>query len=172
MTVSGSKITSSGGLALCTGGAFDNYGILSISDSTLSGNSTSYRGGAIFNRNSATLSIANSIISGNSSNAGVLFLHIAVLRSQVLLFQVIPQVIVAVRLPRLFHVMPSFPIRPFPIILLVTKVAASVTKVVLTGRLPIPPFLEIRQATKGVVFKPIRPSHFLFQQFQGIPQGG
>ena len=71
VTVSGSKITSSGTqLALGTGGAFDNYGILSISDSTLSGNSTSYRGGAIFNRNSATLSIANSIISGNSSNAG------------------------------------------------------------------------------------------------------
>ena len=51
-------------------GTIENSGTLSISDSTLSGNASTSRGGAIFNANGASLSIANSILSGNSSDRG------------------------------------------------------------------------------------------------------
>jgi len=56
-------------------GTVENYGTLSISDSTLSGNSSTSRGGAIFNgqefqKTPGVLSISNSILSGNSSDRG------------------------------------------------------------------------------------------------------
>ncbi|NDD99780.1 hypothetical protein EB008_05760, partial [bacterium] len=58
VTVSGAKLTSG------NGGAFNNSGILTVINSTISGNSAS-KGGGIWN--SGTLTVSNSTISGNSA---------------------------------------------------------------------------------------------------------
>jgi CSLREA domain-containing protein len=58
VTISGSNFTSG------NGGAFNNSGTLTVSNSTISGNSSSF-GGGIYN--SGTLTVSNSTISGNSA---------------------------------------------------------------------------------------------------------
>ena len=62
VTVTGANITGNGG-------AFNNQGILTISNSTLSGNSGD-SGGAIYSGNVSTLTVNDSIISGNLANNG------------------------------------------------------------------------------------------------------
>jgi hypothetical protein len=58
------KVTLSGGER----GIFNfNYGILTVENSTISGNSSDYSGGGIFNYRYTTLTITNSTISGNSA---------------------------------------------------------------------------------------------------------
>ena len=52
------------------GGAICNNGALSINDSSFSGNSAGYFGGAIYNRGEASLSISGSSFSGNSAKYG------------------------------------------------------------------------------------------------------
>ena len=64
VTVSGANFTSG------NGGAFNNAGVLAISASTISGNSTSGFGGAINNFNGGTISVSNSTISNNSATNG------------------------------------------------------------------------------------------------------
>jgi len=62
VTVTGANITGNGG-------AFNNSGILTISNSILSGNSGD-SGGAIYSGNVSTLTVNNSTISGNLANNG------------------------------------------------------------------------------------------------------
>src|SRR5438067_100316 len=61
--------TLSGNTAGFAGGIFNNSGTVTITNSTISGNSTSNDGGGIFS-NSGTVTITNSTISGNSATAG------------------------------------------------------------------------------------------------------
>src|SRR6476661_1939813 len=67
--------TLSGNSASFGGGLMNEDGILTLSNSTVSGNSATYWGGGIYNSGTtnfsdATLAITNSTVSGNSSNAG------------------------------------------------------------------------------------------------------
>jgi hypothetical protein len=68
-----------------TGGAssgVENYGTLTLTKSTVSGNTERYGGGGIFNGNSGTMTVMNSTVSGNTvqsagggiNNSGVLML--------------------------------------------------------------------------------------------------
>jgi len=66
LSVSGVTVT--GANTLGSGGAFKNNGTLTVTNSTLSGNSASNNGGGILNHGSATLNIFNSTISGNISS--------------------------------------------------------------------------------------------------------
>jgi CSLREA domain-containing protein len=59
-----SGVTVSGAQTSGNGGAFNNSGTLTVSNSTISGNSSSF-GGGIYN--SGTLTVSNSTISGNSA---------------------------------------------------------------------------------------------------------
>jgi predicted outer membrane repeat protein len=67
VTVSNSTL--SGNSAGDPGGGIANYGTLTVSNSTLSGNSA-YAGGGIFNYNPGMLTVSNSTLSGNSANYG------------------------------------------------------------------------------------------------------
>ena len=58
-----------GGSAECGGGIY-NWGTLSVTNSTISGNSASANGGGIFNGSQAALTITNSTVSGNSASTG------------------------------------------------------------------------------------------------------
>ena len=64
VTVSGAITTS------VYGGAFNNSGYLTVTNSTITGNQAAYQGGGIFNNISGTLSVSNSTISGNTANLG------------------------------------------------------------------------------------------------------
>ncbi len=64
-----SGVTVSGAKTSGDGGAFNNSGTLSVSNSTLSGNSAGTFGGAIFNNNGA-LTLTNSTLSGNNATYG------------------------------------------------------------------------------------------------------
>ncbi|MFZ9860109.1 MAG: choice-of-anchor Q domain-containing protein, partial [Gemmataceae bacterium] len=64
-----SGVTVMGANAAGNGGAFNNSGALSVSNSTLSGNSAGTFGGAIFNYNGA-LTVTNSTLSGNNATYG------------------------------------------------------------------------------------------------------
>ena len=66
LTVSNSTISGNG--AIDGGGIFNDTGTLTVSNSTISGNSANI-GGGIFN-GTGTLTVSNSTISGNSSNEG------------------------------------------------------------------------------------------------------
>jgi hypothetical protein len=68
-TLSLSNSTLSGNSATF-GGGINNDGTVSISNSTLSGNSAPYGGGGIYNDNSGTVSLSNSTLSGNSASNG------------------------------------------------------------------------------------------------------
>jgi len=65
VTVSGAKTTNTGKIY---GGAFNNTGTLTITNSTISGNVAGYKGGGIFNNGSLT--ITNSTLSGNTTSYG------------------------------------------------------------------------------------------------------
>ena len=65
VTISGAKTTNTGKIY---GGAFNNSGTLTITNSTISGNVAGYKGGAIFNNGSLT--ITNSTLSGNTTSYG------------------------------------------------------------------------------------------------------
>src|SRR5229473_3483470 len=52
------------------GGGILNYGTLTLSNSTLSGNSATYDGGGILNNGRGTVTISNSRLSGNSASGG------------------------------------------------------------------------------------------------------
>ena len=65
LTLSG--VTVSGGKTLDNGGGVNNYGTLTISNSTIAGNSAFYGGGVY---NVGTLAISNSTIAGNSAFHG------------------------------------------------------------------------------------------------------
>ena len=64
VTVSGAKFISNGN----NGGAFNNSGTLTVSNSTISGNTATNDGGGI--NNSGTLTVTNSTISGNTAKYG------------------------------------------------------------------------------------------------------
>jgi hypothetical protein len=68
LSVSGVTVT--GANTLGSGGAFKNNGTLTVTNSTLSGNSASNNGGGINNNFSGTLTVTNSTLSGNSAGAG------------------------------------------------------------------------------------------------------
>jgi hypothetical protein len=61
--------TLSGNLADFGGGGISNYGTLTLTNSTLSGNSAYYRGGGGI-ENAGTLTLTNSTLSGNSADFG------------------------------------------------------------------------------------------------------
>ena len=65
LTLTGSTI--SGNSALFGGGLFNGGGTLTLTDSTISGNSTLFDGGGLWNYN-GTLTVTNSTISGNDAN--------------------------------------------------------------------------------------------------------
>ena len=52
------------------GGGIANFGILTVVDSTISGNTTAASGGGIYNSQSATLTVTDSTISGNTAPTG------------------------------------------------------------------------------------------------------
>jgi CSLREA domain-containing protein len=67
VTISGLTITNgNGGFA----GGIYNAGTLTINNATISGNSTAFDGGGIYNGNTGTLTITNATISGNTANVG------------------------------------------------------------------------------------------------------
>jgi hypothetical protein len=74
LTISG--VIVSGAQTSSSGGAFNNSGTLTVTDSTISGNSANNSGsgggsgGGIYNRTGSTLTISNSTISGNSAYSG------------------------------------------------------------------------------------------------------
>jgi hypothetical protein len=69
LTVSSSTLSGNSVSVYDGGGGIYNGGTLTVSNSTLSGN-TGSGGGGIFNYNSATLTVSNSTLSGNSSVGG------------------------------------------------------------------------------------------------------
>ena len=69
VTVSISGVTIENGNSFFGGGIYNDNGTLTLTDSTVSGNSTTYYGGGIYNY-SGTLTLTNSTVSGNSSYDG------------------------------------------------------------------------------------------------------
>ncbi len=67
LTVTGSTL--SGNTATTGGGGIWNDGTLNVTDSTLSGNKSSYYGGGIYSSSSGTLTVADSTIADNSAIA-------------------------------------------------------------------------------------------------------
>jgi predicted outer membrane repeat protein len=53
-----------------SGGGIDNGGALTLNNSTVSSNTTSSNGGGIFNHGSGTLALTNSTVSGNTATSG------------------------------------------------------------------------------------------------------
>jgi hypothetical protein len=69
-TLTVSNSTLSGNSASFSGGGIDNGGTLTVSNSTLSGNSASEYGGGIYNGETGTLTVSNSTLSDNSAYLG------------------------------------------------------------------------------------------------------
>jgi len=65
LTLGGVTVTK--GFANCGSGGIDNYGILSVTNSIVSGNTGGYGGGIL---NTGTLSLTNSTVSGNTGQLG------------------------------------------------------------------------------------------------------
>ena len=68
LTIYGSTISNNVDHQLGHGGGISNAGVLSVTDSTVAGNSSSFYGGGIFNSN--TLTVVDSTVSGNSAPTG------------------------------------------------------------------------------------------------------
>ena len=69
LSISGVKV-SGANISFFHGGAFNNSGTLTVSNSTLNNNITTTNGGGIFNSGIGTLTVSNSTLSSNSANHG------------------------------------------------------------------------------------------------------